>query len=100
MDNELKTGLEQPNDYEYHGVKIGKWTYFGDDIIHAIENGHVQNIGRYTSIHHSAIAQVNHQFNMAFLSDEIVNMFSDKHKAMFRQRLLEDFLVLTAAHRR
>ena len=90
MDNELEIGLEQPNDYEYRGAKIGKWTYFGDDIIHAIENGHVQNIGRYTSIHHSAIVQVNHQLNMAFLSDEIVNVFSDEHKAMFRQRILED----------
>ena len=62
MGNKLEIGLEQGSDYEYHGAKIGKWTYFGDDIIHAIENGHIQNIGRYPSIHHSAIVQVNHQF--------------------------------------
>jgi aminocyclitol acetyltransferase len=87
---DIKIGHEQPNDYECFGTRIGKWTYFGDDIKGAIENGHVQSIGRFTSIHHSAIVQVDHQFNMAFLSDEIVNVFSEKHKAMFKQRLLED----------
>ena len=90
MNNEIEIGSEQSNDYKYCGVTIGKWTYFGNNIIHAIENGHVQSIGKYTSIHYSAIIQVDHQFNMAFVSDEIVNVFSEKHKNMFRQRLLED----------
>jgi aminocyclitol acetyltransferase len=85
-----KIGHEQPDDYEYRGAKVGKWTYFGDDVKDAIENGHVRSIGRFTSIHHSAIIQVNHQFNMAFLGDEIVNVFSERHRAMFAQRLLED----------
>jgi len=89
-DQQFEVGDEQPGDYEYRGTRIGKWTYFGKAVQTAIENGYIQSIGRFTSINGSAMIHVDHQFNMAFVSDEIVNLFSPAHKAMFRERLLAD----------
>ena len=85
-----KVGDEQPDDYLYRSTIVGKWTYFGEGVRDAIENGYVHSIGRYTSINGSAQIHVDHQFNMIFTSDEITNLFSQEHKSMFAARLLAD----------
>lgn len=92
-------GGELPFDWEYCGLdvedgafstKIGKKTYFGEGIASACRSKHIESIGRYTSINNTAYVQVDHQFNMSFVSDEVVGFFSDVHRALFERELLND----------
>ncbi|MDR1464394.1 MAG: CatB-related O-acetyltransferase [Oscillospiraceae bacterium] len=83
-------GGELPFDWNCDGTPVGKWTYFGDRVAAAIENGYVSSIGRFTSMNSTAMIHVDHQFSMTFVSDEIVRLFSEEHQALFRQELLAD----------
>ncbi|GHU36468.1 hypothetical protein FACS1894105_06870 [Clostridia bacterium] len=83
-------GGELPFDWELDGTPIGKWTYFGDGVASAIANGYVKSVGRFTSINSTAKIHVDHQFNMIFVSDEVVHLFTNEDQALFEQRLLDD----------
>jgi aminocyclitol acetyltransferase len=92
-------GGELPFDWNYCGIdvedgtfstKIGKKTYFGEGVADACRNGCVKSIGRYTSINGTAKIQMDHQFNMSFVSDEVIGFFSDEHRALFERELLND----------
>jgi len=83
-------GLEQPNDYTYNDVPIGKWTYFGEGVTGALDNGYIARIGRFTSINGEAQIHVNHQSNMIFQSDELVHVFSGAQKVAYKARMLQD----------
>jgi len=83
-------GGELPFDWALGSAAIGKWSYFGDGVASAIANGYVERIGRFASINGKAVIHVDHQFNMVFVSDEVVNLFSEEDKALFDERLLAD----------
>ena len=83
-------GLEQADDYTYKGVPIGKWTYFGEGVMGALDNGYIAQIGRFTSINGEAQIHVNHQSNMIFQSDELVHVFSNAQKAAYKAKMLQD----------
>jgi aminocyclitol acetyltransferase len=83
-------GGELPFDWKYLVSSIGKWTYFGDGVLTAIKNGYIKSIGRFTSINSLAVVHVDHQFNMTFVSDEVVNLFSGEDRALFERELLAD----------
>jgi aminocyclitol acetyltransferase len=80
-------GGELPFEWECHGVKIGRETYFGDDIAGACENGYIESIGHFTSINGTADLGVNHQLNMIFSSDDIEYFFTDENKKLFNSKL-------------
>lgn len=83
-------GGELPFEWECHGVKIGRQTYFGEGIVGGCENGYIDSIGHFTSINGSADIGVNHQLNMIFTSDDIESFFTDENKSSFKRRLLAD----------
>jgi aminocyclitol acetyltransferase len=55
-----------PFDWSFKGMRVGKYSWFGNGFDWAVENGHVASIGRYTSINVSAAVETNHPTN--FLS--------------------------------
>ena len=81
---------ELPFEWECHGVKIGRQTYFGSGIAEGCENGYIESIGHFTSINGSADIGVNHQLNMIFSSDDIEYFFTPENKALFENRLRTD----------
>jgi len=83
-------GGELPFEWQCHGVKIGRQTYFGKDIAGACEDGFVKSIGHFTSINSSADISVNHQLNMSFVSDDIARFFTAENKAAFDKKLKDD----------
>ena len=83
-------GGEMPFDWECYGGTVGKHTYFGSDYAYAFQGGYINSIGRFTSINESALINVDHQYNMTFVSDEVVSLFSDKDKELFTEELLND----------
>ena len=83
-------GGELPFESERHGVKVGRQTYFGEEIVGACENGYIKSIGHFTSINGTAKIAVNHQLNMTFVSDDIQSFFSDENKKLFQDKLLAD----------
>jgi len=83
-------GGELPFEWECNGVKIGRQTYFGDGIVGACENGYLKSIGHFTSINGSVDLCVNHQLNMTFTSDELVNYLKEENKAKYYAALNSD----------
>jgi aminocyclitol acetyltransferase len=88
--NSYDFGGEMPFDWEYAGIPIGKKTYFSDGVANACREGYIKRIGRFASINGTAKIHVDHQFNMSFVSDEVVGFFSDVHRALFERELLND----------
>jgi len=80
-------GGELPFERECFGVKVGRETYFGDGFVGGCEEGYIESIGHFTSINGSADMGVNHQLNMIFTSDDIAELFTDKNKALFENKL-------------
>jgi aminocyclitol acetyltransferase len=80
-------GGELPFEWECFGVKVGRQTYFGDDIAEGCENGYIESIGHFTSINGSADIGVNHQLNMTFTSDDIEHFFTAENKALFESKV-------------
>ncbi|MCL2571609.1 MAG: CatB-related O-acetyltransferase [Defluviitaleaceae bacterium] len=80
-------GGETPFEWECHGVKIGRMTYFGEGIVGGCKNGYIESIGHFTSINGSADMGVNHQLDMIFTSDDIEEFFTDENKALFKSKL-------------
>lgn len=83
-------GGQLPFEWECHGVKIGRQTYFGDNIAGGCENGYIKSIGHFTSINGSADIGVNHQLDMIFTSDDIEYFFEAESRALFKSKLLGD----------
>ena len=83
-------GGELPFEWECHGVKIGRQTYFGEDVVRACEDGYLESIGHFTSINSKAKIAVNHQLNMTFLSDDIEYFFTPENGAKFDAALDSD----------
>jgi len=79
-------GGELPFEWECHGVKVGRQTYFGEGIVGGCENGYIESIGHFTSINSSADMGVDHQLDMIFTSDDIESFFSPQNKALFQSR--------------
>jgi len=76
---------EFPFEWECHGVKIGKETYFGKRFEEACEYGYVESIGHFTSINKTAMIQADHQMNMMFSSDDIQNLFTNENLELYRK---------------
>jgi aminocyclitol acetyltransferase len=83
-------GGELPFDWECHGVKIGRETYFGEGFVGGCKDGYFESIGHFTSINCSADIGVNHQLNMVFTSDDIAELFTDENKKIFQNKLRND----------
>ena len=83
-------GGELPFEWECHGVKIGRQTYFGEGIVAGCENGYIDSIGHFTSINGSVDMGVNHQLNMIFTSDDIESFFTAENKSLFESKLRAD----------
>ena len=83
-------GGELPFEWECHGVKIGRQTYFGESVADACRNGYMKRIGHFTSINGSAKIAVNLQLNMTFVSDDIEFFFDGDNKKIFREKLKND----------
>jgi len=84
------TSGELPFEWECFGVKVGRQTYFGNNIAGGCENGYIESIGHFTSINGSADIGVNHQLDMIFTSDDIVHFFDAGNKALFESRVRSD----------
>ena len=85
---EYNTSL--PFDWECHGVKIGKFSYFGERYAEGCQYGYIGSIGRFTSINKTAMIQVDHQLNMVFTSDDIQEIFTDGNQALFNNKINVD----------
>jgi len=83
-------GGQLPFEWDCFGAKIGRQTYFGDNIVGACYDNYIKSIGHFTSINHSADMGVNHQLNMVFTSDDIEDFFTDKNKALFQNKIKND----------
>ena len=79
-----------PFEWECHGVKIGRETYFGRMYEMGCKYGSIESIGHFTSINSTAMVQCDHQHNMVFTSDDIQSLFTDENKALFKSRYLAD----------
>jgi len=83
-------GGEMPFEWECHGVKVGRQTYFGDGVVGACENNWIESIGHFTSINSTVEIACDHQFNMTTVSDDIERFFSEENKALFKNKYLAD----------
>ena len=83
-------GGEMPFEWDCHGVKVGRQTYFGDGVTGACENGWIESIGHFTSINSTVEIACDHQFNMTTVSDDIERFFSEENKALFKEKYLAD----------
>lgn len=79
-----------PFEWECHGVKIGRETYFGDMYTRGCQYGHIESIGHFTSINTTAMIQIDHQHNMVFTSDDIQDIFTEENQALFDNAILLD----------
>jgi aminocyclitol acetyltransferase len=79
-----------PFEWECHGVKIGRETYFGDKYEKGCKYGFLESIGHFTSINITAMVQIDHQQNMIFTSDDLQDLFTDENIAMFKDRVKAD----------
>lgn len=75
---------EFPFEWECHGVKIGRETYFGERFAEACEYGYIESIGHFTSISKTAMIQADHQMNMMFTSDDIQNIFTKENLDLYK----------------
>ena len=83
-------GGELPFEWECHGVKVGRQSYFGEGVAGACKDGFIESIGHFTSINHTAEICVNHHLNMTFISDDIEYFFTEENKALFHDKLNSD----------
>ena len=79
-----------PFEWECHGVKIGRETYFGKRFVNGCKYGYIESMGHFTSINSSAMVQCDHQHNMIFTSDDIQALFTDESMALYKSRKLAD----------
>jgi len=79
-----------PFEWECHGVKIGRETYFGEMYEDGCKYGYIESIGHFTSINSTAMIHCDHQHNMIFTSDDIQNLFTDENMALFESRYHAD----------
>jgi len=83
-------GGQLPFEWDCHGAKIGRQTYFGDGLAGSCADGYIKSIGHFTSINGTADMANDHQQNMCFVSDDISDFFSEENKAKFKRKYLAD----------
>ena len=71
-----------PFEWECHGVKIGRYTNFGERYVKGCKYGYLESIGRYSSINSSAAVQCDHPQSMIFMSDELPGIFTNENKTL------------------
>ena len=74
-----------PFEWECHGVKVGRMTYFGEEFVKGCKYGYVESFGHFTSINSTAIIQRDHQLNMIFSSDDIQEIFTKENETLFNR---------------
>lgn len=79
-----------PFEWECHGVKVGRQTYFGDRFVKGCKYGFIESFGHFTSINSSAMIQCNHPQSMIFMSDDIQEIFTNENKVLFENKYLAD----------
>ena len=79
-----------PFEWECHGVKVGRQTYFGERFVKGCKYGFIESFGHFTSINSSAMIQCDHQQNMIFMSDDIQEIFTNENKVIFKNKYLAD----------
>ena len=79
-----------PFEWECHGVKIGRETYFGERFVKGCKYGFIESMGHFTSINSSAMVQCDHPQSMIFMSDDIQELFSEESRALYESRYLAD----------
>ena len=79
-----------PFEWECHGVKVGKMTYFGDIYTKGCKYGYIESIGSYTSINSTAAINIDHQMSMIFTSDDITDIFTEENQALFDNKKKSD----------
>ena len=85
---EFDTSL--PFEWECHGVKVGRLTYFGERYVEGCQYGYIDSIGHFTSINKTAMIQIDHQMNMIFTSDDIQEIFTNENETLFKSKKLVD----------
>ncbi|HFH9925018.1 CatB-related O-acetyltransferase [Weissella paramesenteroides] len=83
-------GGELPFEWDCCGVKVGRESYFSDDVAGACKEGYIKSIGHFTSINGSVDIAVNHQLDMTFVSDDIQQLFTEENMSLFQKRLLSN----------
>ncbi len=83
-------GEALPFEWECHGVKVGRETYFGDMFVDGCKYGYIESIGHFTSINIHAMIQSDHQQNMIFTSDDIQEFFTEENNALYESKYLAD----------
>lgn len=78
-------GKELPFSWTLYGVPIGRQTYFGEKVAGACANGYIERIGAFTSINSTARIHVDHHMSMSFISDEVVDFFTEENRQTFDQ---------------
>ena len=81
---------EFPFEWECHGVKVGRLTYFGERFAEGCQYGYIESVGHFTSINKSAMIQADHQMNMMTVSDDIQEVLTEENQAIFSSRKLAD----------
>lgn len=83
-------GKEFPFDTTLNGVPIGRQTYFGEGLAHAIDNGYIERIGAFTSVNSQARFHVDHHMGMSFISDELPDFFTPENRETFNRLCAAD----------
>lgn len=76
-------GKEFPFETTLGGVPIGRQTYFGEGLAHAISDGYIERIGAFASVNSQARFHVDHHMGMSFITDELVDFFTPENKEAF-----------------
>ena len=84
----FKLGEWLPFDWQCGEAKIGRYSYFGNDLARSCKHGAVASIGNFCAISETLYMDVNHQMNMAAISDMIP--FNDENQAKFEEKCLSD----------
>lgn len=83
-------GGELPFAWDCYGIKVGRESYFSDNVAGACKEGYIKSIGHFTSINGSVDIGVNHQLDMTFVSDDIQQLFTEENMALFQKRLISN----------
>ena len=79
-----------PFEWDCHGVKVGRQTYFGERYVKGCKYGFIESFGHFTSINSSAMIQCDHPQSMIFMSDDIQEIFTNENKALYESKYLAD----------
>lgn len=83
-------GGNLPFEWECHGVKIGRQTYFGERFVEGCKYRLIESIGHFTSINKTAMIQSDHQQKILFTSDDLPEFFTDESMALYESKKLAE----------